>query len=70
MCDECGVPYNTKSTLRQHKMAVHPLTNNGQTYPCLHSGNLLRGIDNFSGMWYKGHGVLWTTALPTSDFDS
>ena len=38
MCDECGVPYNTKSTLRQHKMAVHPLTNNGQTYPCLHSG--------------------------------
>jgi len=38
MCDECGVPYNTKSTLRQHKMAVHPLTNNGQTYACLHSG--------------------------------
>ena len=24
MCDECGVAYNTKSTLRQHKMAIHP----------------------------------------------
>ena len=38
MCDECGVPYNTKSTLRQHKMAVHPSTNGGQSYPCLHPG--------------------------------
>lgn len=38
MCDECGVPYNTKSTLRQHKMAVHPSTNGGQSYPCAHPG--------------------------------
>ena len=36
--DECGVPYNTKSTLRQHKMAVHPSTNGGQSYPCLRAG--------------------------------
>jgi len=38
MCDECGVPYNTKSTLRQHKMAVHPSTNGGVTYPCQRPG--------------------------------
>ena len=38
MCDECGVPYNTKSTLRQHKMAVHPMTNGGVTYPCTRPG--------------------------------
>ena len=35
---ECGVPYNTKSTLRQHKMAIHPSTNGGQSYPCTRPG--------------------------------
>ena len=31
-------------------------------------GNLLKGIDNCLGAWYKGIGVLWTTSYGNTFF--